>query len=93
MTGLLVQNLKAGLRRYDRDATVAGTRLQFYMMNQFPGQTAKSWRRQFFADIGMGVNMPNLFIMTTALSGGPSLGWYRHFHAPLYISLVITHTK
>ncbi|MDB5353663.1 MAG: Beta-galactosidase trimerization domain protein [Phycisphaerales bacterium] len=38
-----------------------GARIQYYVMPHAPGNTPASWRRQFYADLGHGMKIVNLF--------------------------------
>ena len=46
-----------------------GAKILMYIMPHFPGNTANSWRRQFYGDLAHGLQIASLFCFDTSFSG------------------------
>lgn len=55
MNSLSLDLLRCGIRDQP------GAKIQFYVMAHSPGNTPNSWRRQFYADVGHGMKIVNLY--------------------------------
>ena len=80
MQQLALDSFRSGMRDRNTPANTLGVwsgaaPIHTYVMPHTPGNTARSWRRQFFADINHGMKQLNLFVMAPLVQmSGPNAG-------------------